>query len=104
MIPRYTRPEMHSVWSEQRRYENWLRVELAATDTLSRAGIVPADAAAALRTRASFTVDRIHTLENELRHDVLAFTTAVSESVGPEARWLHYGLTSTDVVDTAQAL
>jgi adenylosuccinate lyase len=104
MIARYTRPEMASVWSERSRYDNWLRVELAATETLARAGIVPAEAAAALRTRAGFTVERIHALEAELRHDVLAFTTAVAESVGPEARWLHYGLTSTDVVDTAQAL
>ena len=104
MIPRYTRPQMASVWSERSRYDNWLRVELAATGTLARAGIVPVEAAAALAARASFTVERIHELEAELRHDVLAFTTAVSESVGPEARWLHYGLTSTDVVDTAQAL
>src|SRR3984957_1501107 len=104
MIARYTRPQMASVWSEHSRYENWLRVELAATETLSRAGIVPAEAAAALRARAGFTVERIHELETELRHDVLAFTTAVAEKVGPEARWLHYGLTSTDVVDTAQAL
>ena len=104
MIPRYTRPQMASVWSERSRYENWLRVELAATETLARAGIVPTEAAAALRARASFSVDRIHELEADLRHDVLAFTTAVAESVGPEARWLHYGLTSTDVVDTAQGL
>jgi adenylosuccinate lyase len=104
MIPRYTRPAMAAIWSEQSRYENWLRVELAATDALSRAGLVPESAAAALRSRASFKVERIQELEAELRHDVLAFTTAVAESVGPEARWLHYGLTSTDVVDTAQAL
>jgi adenylosuccinate lyase len=104
MIARYTRPEMASIWSERSRYDNWLRVELAATEALSRAGIVPPEAAAALQANASFTVERIHQLESELRHDVLAFTTAVSESVGPEARWLHYGLTSTDVVDTAQAL
>ncbi len=104
MIPRYTRPQMASVWSEHSRYQNWLRVELAATETLARAGIVPGEAAAALRARAGFSVERIHELEAELRHDVLAFTTAVAEKVGPEARWLHYGLTSTDVVDTAQAL
>src|SRR6202000_1266277 len=104
MIARYTRPQMALVWSERSRYENWLRLELAATETRARAGIVPAEAAAALRARAGFTVERIHELETELRHDVLAFTTAVAEKVGPEARWLHYGLTSTDVVDTAQAL
>jgi adenylosuccinate lyase len=104
MIDRYTRPAMAAIWSEQRKYENWLRVEIAATTALARAGIVPASAVDALRQRASFTVERIHEIEAETRHDVLAFTTAVAESVGPEARWLHYGLTSTDVVDTAQGL
>ena len=104
MIDRYTRPAMAAIWSEQRKYENWLRVEIAATTALARAGIVPASAVDALQQHASFTVERIHEIEAETRHDVLAFTTAVAESVGPEARWLHYGLTSTDVVDTAQAL
>jgi adenylosuccinate lyase len=104
MISRYTRPAMAAIWSEQRKYENWLRVEIAATTALSRAGIVPPSAVDALQQRASFTVERIHEIEAETRHDVLAFTTAVAESVGPEARWLHYGLTSTDVVDTAQGL
>ena len=95
---------MATLWSEQSKYENWLQVELAATDALCRAGLVPEAAAAALHERASFSIERIHELESELRHDVLAFTTTVAESVGLEARWLHYGLTSTDVVDTAQAL
>ena len=95
---------MASIWSEENKYRNWLRVELAATDALVRAGMVPAEASTALHERASFTVERIHAIEAETRHDVLAFTQAVAESVGPEARWLHYGLTSTDVVDTAQAL
>jgi adenylosuccinate lyase len=104
LIARYTRPQMASIWSEENKYRNWLRVELAATDALVRAGMVPAEAATALHERASFTVERIHAIEAETRHDVLAFTQAVAESVGPEARWLHYGLTSTDVVDTAQAL
>ncbi|MGC9198318.1 MAG: adenylosuccinate lyase [Acidobacteriaceae bacterium] len=104
MIARYTRPAMAAIWSEQRKYENWLRVEIAATTALARAGVVPSSAVAALQQRASFTVERIHQIEAETRHDVLAFTTAVAESVGEEARWLHYGLTSTDVVDTAQAL
>ncbi len=104
MIPRYTRPAMAAIWSEQRKYENWLRVEIAATKALARAGMVPSSAVEALQLHASFTIERIHEIEAETRHDVLAFTTAVAESVGPEARWLHYGLTSTDVVDTAQAL
>jgi len=104
MIARYTRPAMAEIWSEQQRFNNWLQVELAATAALSRAGVVPVSAANALREKAAFTVERIHAIEAETRHDVLAFTTAVAEQVGPEARWLHYGLTSTDVVDTAQAL
>jgi adenylosuccinate lyase len=104
MIARYSRPSMAAVWSEQTKFNNWLRVELAATRALVRAGIVPVAAAEAMEQRASFTVERIHEIEALTRHDVLAFTTAVAESVGPEARWLHYGLTSTDVVDTAQAL
>ena len=104
MSARYTRPAMAEIWSEQRKYENWLRVEIAATTALARAGIVPSSAVEALQKHASFTIERIHEIEAETRHDVLAFTTAVAESVGPDARWLHYGLTSTDVVDTAQGL
>jgi len=104
LIDRYTRPQMAIIWSEESKYRNWLKVELAATDALARAGIVPVEAAAELRERASFTVQRIHEIEADTRHDVLAFTTAVAETAGPSARWLHYGLTSTDVVDTAQAL
>ncbi|MGD0646695.1 MAG: adenylosuccinate lyase [Acidobacteriaceae bacterium] len=104
MISRYTRPAMAAIWSEQRKYENWLRVEIAATTALARAGIVPPSAVEALQQRASFTIERIHEIEAETRHDVLAFTTAVAESVGEDSRWLHYGLTSTDVVDTAQGL
>src|SRR6202034_4363066 len=95
---------MGRIWSEESKYRNWLQVELAATDVLARAGIVPAEAATALRAKAAFTVERIHAIEADPRHDVLAFTQAIAESVGPEARWLHFGLTSTDVVDTAQAL
>jgi adenylosuccinate lyase len=104
MIARYTRPAMAAIWSEQRKYENWLRVEIAATTALARAGVVPPSAVEALQQRASFTIERIHEIEAETRHDVLAFTTAVAESVGADSRWLHYGLTSTDVVDTAQGL
>jgi adenylosuccinate lyase len=104
LIARYSRPVMSSLWSDEAKFRNWLRVELAATEALSRFGLVPADAAATLKERADFSVERINELEVELRHDVLAFTTAVAEVAGPSARWLHYGLTSTDVVDTAQAL
>ncbi|PYS20244.1 MAG: adenylosuccinate lyase, partial [Acidobacteria bacterium] len=82
----------------------WLRVETAATDTLAEAGLVPETAAKAIRERGDFDLARIHALEAEVKHDVIAFTTAVAEKVGPESRWLHFGLTSNDVVDTAQAL
>ena len=104
MIPRYTRPEMGRIWSDENRFRTWLTVEVAATQTLAEAGIVPKDAARAIRERADFSLDRIHEIEAEVRHDVIAFTTAVAEIVGPQARWFHYGLTSNDVVDTAQAL
>ena len=104
MIPRYTRPDMGRIWSDENRFRTWLTVEVAATETLAEAGMVPKDAAKAIRKRANFDLQRIHEIEAEVRHDVIAFTTAVAEIVGPEARWFHYGLTSNDVVDTAQAL
>jgi adenylosuccinate lyase len=104
MIPRYTRAEMARIWSDENRFRNWLAVEVAATETLAEAGIVPKDAARAIKQRADFKVERIHEIEAEVKHDVIAFTTAVAEIVGPHARWFHYGLTSNDVVDTAQAL
>ena len=104
MIPRYTRPEMGLIWSDENRFRTWLAVEVAATETLAEAGMVPKEAARAIRERADFSVERIHAIEAEVRHDVIAFTTAVAEIVGPHARWFHYGLTSNDVVDTAQAL
>ncbi|HLX74493.1 MAG TPA: adenylosuccinate lyase [Terriglobales bacterium] len=104
MIPRYTRAEMGRIWSEENRFRTWLAVEVAATETLAEAGLVPKDAARAIREKADFSLERIHAIEAEVRHDVIAFTTAVAEIVGPEARWFHYGLTSNDVVDTAQAL
>ncbi len=95
---------MGAIWSEQRRYETWLEVELAATDAMAEAGIVPVEAARELRAKAAFDIDRIEEIEGITHHDVIAFTTAVAEKVGPAARWLHFGLTSSDVVDTAQAL
>jgi adenylosuccinate lyase len=104
LIPRYTRPEMGRIWSDENRFRNWLKVEVAATETLAAAGMVPKAAAKAIRERADFQVARIFEIEAEVRHDVIAFTTAVAEIVGPQARWFHYGLTSNDVVDTAQAL
>jgi adenylosuccinate lyase len=106
LIGRYTRAEMGRIWSDQNKFQKWLDVELAATGTLAEAGIVPREAADKLRERARVDVARINEIESRVRHDVIAFTIAVQESVGdPEAaRWLHYGLTSNDVVDTAQAL
>jgi adenylosuccinate lyase len=104
LIPRYIRPDMGRIWSDQNRFRTWLAVEVAATEVLAEAGMVPKDAAAAIRERADFDLERIQEIEAEVRHDVIAFTTAVAEIVGPQARWFHYGLTSNDVVDTAQAL
>ena len=104
MIKRYTHPEMGAIWSDARRYETWLEVELAATDAMAEAGLIPADAARELRAKAAFDINRIEEIEQITQHDVIAFTTAVAEKAGPSARWLHFGLTSSDVLDTAQAL
>ena len=106
MIARYTRPEMTRIWSDENKYSCWLKVEVAASHALAAAGLVPKAAADAIRERGAFTVARIDQIEAEVRHDVIAFTTTVAEHIAdPESsRWLHYGLTSTDVVDTAQAL
>ncbi len=95
---------MGQIWSDENKYRMWLEVEAAASETLAEDGIVPVEAAKAIRERGAIDVARINEIEAEVRHDVIAFTTAVAEKVGPESRWLHYGLTSTDVVDTAQAL
>jgi adenylosuccinate lyase len=104
LIHRYTRPEIGKIWSEENRFRTWLQVELAATETLAEAGWVPKKSAKTIRDRANFKLERIQEIEAEVRHDVIAFNTAVAEFVGPESRWFHYGLTSNDVVDTAQAL
>lgn len=109
MIARYTRPEMGAIWSEENKYRCWLAVELAAAEALAEGGEVPKEAAAALRAHANFDAGRIDEIERETKHDVIAFTTAVAEAMeaagaGEFSRWLHYGLTSNDVVDTAQAL
>src|SRR6186713_1323747 len=104
MIARYTHPEMGRIWSDQRRYETWLLVEVAAADAMAEAGIVPPEAARDIRERGAFDIARIEEIEQTTQHDVIAFTTAVAEKVGPAARWLHFGLTSSDVLDTALAL
>ena len=95
---------MGRIWSEENRFRMWLKVELAATETLAEAGLVPREAAEVIRKKADFDLERIRQVEAEVKHDVIAFTTAVADNVGPESRWFHYGLTSNDVVDSAQAL
>ena len=109
MIDRYTRAAMGSIWTEENKYRCWLQVESAASAVLAEDGVIPEAAARAIESKGSFSVDRIREIEAEVKHDVIAFTTAVAESLkaqglGEESRWLHYGLTSNDVVDTAQAL
>ena len=104
MIERYTRDEIGAVWTDERRMERWLEVELAATDALAAAGTVPAEAAAACRERASFTVEAVKERERTTNHDVAAFIDVVAASIGEEGRWIHYGLTSSDVLDTALGL
>ncbi|MGB7548559.1 MAG: adenylosuccinate lyase [Terracidiphilus sp.] len=109
MIDRYTRPAMGRIWTEENKYRCWLQVESAASSVLAEDGVIPAAAAQAIAAHASFSVARIQEIEAEVKHDVIAFTTAVAESLknqglDAESRWLHYGLTSNDIVDTAQAL
>ncbi len=101
MIERYTRPEMGAIWTEENKYNAWLEVEILACEAWAEIGDIPKSDVVTLRKNASFSVDRILEIEQETRHDVVAFTRAVSETLGEERKWVHYGLTSTDVVDTA---
>lgn len=102
MISRYSRPAMAAIWTEQSRYEAWLEVEILAVEAHAKLGIIPEADAKAVRAHASVDAEEVARIELETRHDVVAFTRAVSETLGPEKKWVHYGLTSTDVVDTAQ--
>jgi len=95
---------MGKIWEDQNKYQRWLDVELAVTETLADEGVIPGDAAAEIKARASFSVDRINEIEAEVKHDVIAFTTSVAEFVGPASRYFHFGLTSSDVLDTAMAM
>jgi len=104
MIPRYSRPEMARLWSDENRFATWLEVEIAVTAVLAERGVVPPEALAAITRRARFDVARIEEIEREVQHDMVAFVSCVAENVGPEGRWLHYGLTSSDVADTALAI
>ena len=101
MIPRYSRPEMSAVWTEENKFGAYLKVEIEAAAAWSQLGVIPAEDVQKLREKATFDVQRIYEIEKETRHDIVAFTRAVSESLGEEKKWVHYGLTSTDVVDTA---
>ncbi|CAH0162036.1 adenylosuccinate lyase [Peribacillus simplex] len=101
MIERYTRPEMGNIWTEKNRFNAWLEVEILACEAWSELGVIPKEDVKLLRENATFDVDRINEIEKDTRHDVVAFTRAVSETLGEERKWVHYGLTSTDVVDTA---
>ena len=104
MIPRYTRPEMGHIWTDENRFAKWLEVEIATAEVEAEAGLIPKSAAAAIRRKGRFNVGRILEIEKKVKHDVIAFTTNVAENIGPEGRYLHYGLTSYDVVDTALGL
>ena len=101
MIDRYTRPEMGAIWTEENRYKAWLEVEILACEAWAELGEIPKVDVVKIRENASFDMNRIKEIEEETRHDVVAFTRAVSETLGEERKWVHYGLTSTDVVDTA---
>ncbi|MDY0410556.1 adenylosuccinate lyase [Virgibacillus soli] len=103
MIERYTRKEMGHIWTEENKYAAWLEVEILACEAWSELDVIPKDDVTTIREQATFDMDRIYEIEAETRHDVVAFTRAVSESLGAEKKWVHYGLTSTDVVDTAQS-
>src|SRR6185503_2463604 len=104
MIERYTLPEMGAVWSLQNKFQKWLDVEIAVCEVHAEDGIIPADALADIESKAAFTVERINEIEKTTDHDVIAFTTNLAENIGEASRFVHYGLTSSDVVDTANAL
>src|ERR671915_1304764 len=104
MIKRYTLPEMGALWSEQNKFQKWLDVELAVCEVHAEMGTIPREAVEEIKSKAAFTVERIGEIEKTTDHDVIAFTTALAESIGEPARFVHYGLTSSDVVDTANAL
>src|SRR3974377_2004790 len=105
MIQRYSRPVMRDIWSEQRKLEVWLQIELLASEALCAAGLVPRKDFQQMKARASFNIERCKELERTLNHDVIAFTTNVGENIGaPASRWLHFGLTSSDIIDTAFAV
>ena len=104
MIERYTRPEMKEIWTDEGKYRRWLQVEVAVCEVQSEQGLIPREAVEVIASKASFDIARIDEIEREVRHDVIAFLTAVGEKIGPESRWVHFGMTSSDVIDTGMAL
>src|SRR6267378_7329148 len=104
MITRYTLPEMGALWTEQNKFQKWLEVELAVCEVHAEMGTIPREAVEEIKSRARFSVERINAIEKITNHDVIAFTTNLAESIGDASRFVHYGLTSSDVVDTANAL
>jgi adenylosuccinate lyase len=104
MIERYTRPEMAEIWSDEGRFRRWLQVEVAVCEVHAERGLIPSEDLEAIRSRASFDVGRIDEIEREVRHDVISFLTSVAENIGPASRWVHFGMTSSDVIDTGMAL
>ncbi|MDL1971317.1 MAG: adenylosuccinate lyase [Candidatus Desulfofervidaceae bacterium] len=104
MIPRYTRPEMAKIWSLENKYQKWLEIELLVCEAWAQQGVIPQDALAQIKQKASFSVERIAEVEKRVKHDVIAFITNLEENIGPEGRYLHLGLTSSDILDTANAV
>src|SRR5215813_1175415 len=104
MIDRYTLPEMSRIWSREAKYEAWLRVELAVCEVYARRGLIPSDALGRIKARATISADRIEEIERTTRHDIIAFLTNLEESLGADSRYVHVGMTSSDVLDTALAL
>ena len=104
MIDRYSRAEMADIWSDDGRYRRWLEVELAVCEVQAERGLLPREALDTIRAKAAVEPERVAEIEAEVRHDVIAFLTALAENVGPDSRWIHYGMTSSDVLDTAMAL
>src|SRR3982751_4545860 len=104
MIDRYTLPEMGALWSEETKFQKWLDVEIAVCEVHAEMGTIPREAVSEIKAKAAFDVERIAEIEKNTDHDVIAFTTNLAENIGPPARFVHYGLTSSDVVDTANAL
>ncbi|MBI3364508.1 MAG: adenylosuccinate lyase, partial [Ignavibacteriae bacterium] len=104
MIPRYTRPEMGKIWAEENKFRTWLEIELLACEAHAELGVIPKESARTIRNKANFSVKRIEEIEAEVKHDVIAFLTNVGEYVGPDSRFIHLGMTSSDVLDTGLAV